>query len=151
MTPHVPEEFSTRLIDWSPFVIMGNTMPPRDPDEDEEDEDGGSSGALRRFLSSATRTTRCWLPSPRQHHAPGRLLHPQKHWVALPRLIAKATRRSFRPRHAGGFFYELVKYVTRSLQSPFDDPNLAAFSKESDKEGASIDFRSGRLEKNMGI
>jgi hypothetical protein len=27
------------LIDWSPFVIMGNTMPPRDPDEDEEDED----------------------------------------------------------------------------------------------------------------
>ena len=37
MTPH-PEEFSTRLIDWSPFVIMGNTMPPRDPDEDEEDE-----------------------------------------------------------------------------------------------------------------
>ena len=39
MTPHIPEEFSTRLIDWSPFVIMGNTMPPRDPDEDEEDED----------------------------------------------------------------------------------------------------------------
>ncbi len=26
------------MIDWSPFVIMGNTMPPRDPDEDEEDE-----------------------------------------------------------------------------------------------------------------
>ena len=39
MTPHIPEEFSTRLIDWSPFVIMGNTMPPRDPDEDEEDEE----------------------------------------------------------------------------------------------------------------
>ena len=39
MTPHIPEEFSTRLIDWSPFVIMGNTMPPRDPNEDEEDED----------------------------------------------------------------------------------------------------------------
>jgi hypothetical protein len=39
MTPHIPEEFSTRLIDRSPFVIMGNTMPPRDPDEDEEDED----------------------------------------------------------------------------------------------------------------
>jgi len=38
MTPH-PEEFSTRLIDWRPFVIMGNTTPPRDPDEDEEDED----------------------------------------------------------------------------------------------------------------
>ena len=40
MTPHIPEECSTRLIDWSSFVIMGNTMPPRDPDEDEEDEDG---------------------------------------------------------------------------------------------------------------
>ena len=39
MKQHIPEEFSTRLIDWSPFVIMGNTMPPRDPDEDEEDEE----------------------------------------------------------------------------------------------------------------
>jgi hypothetical protein len=40
MTPHLPEELSTK-INWSPFVIMGNTMPPRDPDdgEDEEDED----------------------------------------------------------------------------------------------------------------
>jgi hypothetical protein len=39
MTPHIPEEFSTRSIDWSPLVIEGNTMPPRDPDEDEEEED----------------------------------------------------------------------------------------------------------------
>ena len=39
MTRHIPKEFFTRLIDWSSFVIMGNTMPPRDPDEDEEDED----------------------------------------------------------------------------------------------------------------
>ena len=39
MTPHIPEEFSTKLIDWSPFVIMGNTMPPRDPEEDEEDDE----------------------------------------------------------------------------------------------------------------
>jgi len=39
MTPHIPEEFSTRLIDWSPFVILGNTMPSRDPDEDGEDEE----------------------------------------------------------------------------------------------------------------
>ena len=37
MKQHIPEEFSTRLIDWSPFVIMGNTVPPRVPDEDEED------------------------------------------------------------------------------------------------------------------
>jgi hypothetical protein len=34
---HIPEEFSTRLIHWGPFVIMGNTVPPRDPDEDEDD------------------------------------------------------------------------------------------------------------------
>ena len=39
MTAHIPEEFSTRLIDWSPFAITGNTMPPRDPDEDKEDEE----------------------------------------------------------------------------------------------------------------
>jgi hypothetical protein len=39
MTPHIPEEFSSRLIDRSLFVIMGNTMPPRDPDEDDEDEE----------------------------------------------------------------------------------------------------------------
>jgi hypothetical protein len=39
MTPNIPEEFFTRLIDRSPFVIIGNTMPPRDPNEDEEDEE----------------------------------------------------------------------------------------------------------------
>jgi hypothetical protein len=39
MTPHIPEDFSTRLIDWSPFVILGNTMPPRDPDEDEDEDE----------------------------------------------------------------------------------------------------------------
>ena len=39
MTQHIPEEFFSRLTDWSSFVIMGNTMPPRDPDEDDEEED----------------------------------------------------------------------------------------------------------------
>ena len=48
MTPHIPEEFSTRLIDWSPFVIMGNTMPPRDPDEDEEEEEDDEEEDERR-------------------------------------------------------------------------------------------------------
>lgn len=38
MAPRIPEEHFTRLIDWSPFVIMSNTMPPRDPDEEDEDE-----------------------------------------------------------------------------------------------------------------
>jgi hypothetical protein len=39
MPPKFPEEFSTELVGWRSFVIMGNTMPPRDPDEDEDDED----------------------------------------------------------------------------------------------------------------
>ncbi|SHI07622.1 hypothetical protein [Bradyrhizobium erythrophlei] len=39
MTAHILEDLSTRLMDRRPFVIMGNTMPPRDPDEDEEGED----------------------------------------------------------------------------------------------------------------
>jgi hypothetical protein len=34
MTPHFPDKFTT-----SPFVIMGNTMPPRDPDEEDEEEE----------------------------------------------------------------------------------------------------------------
>ena len=39
MKQYIPEEFSTRLIDWSSLVIMGNTMPPRDPEEDEEEDE----------------------------------------------------------------------------------------------------------------
>jgi hypothetical protein len=38
MTPHIAEELFTG-IDWSPFAIMVDAMPPRDPDEDVEDED----------------------------------------------------------------------------------------------------------------
>ena len=65
MTPHIPEEFSTRLIDWSPFVIMGNTMPPRDPDEDEEDEEDEdeeekrTAPTNRRSCASRTKTRAC--------------------------------------------------------------------------------------------
>jgi hypothetical protein len=36
---HVSEEFSAKLIKWSPFGVMGDMMPPRDPDEDDEDEE----------------------------------------------------------------------------------------------------------------
>ena len=40
MKQYIPQEFSTKLIDRNSFVIMRNTMPPRDPEEDEdEDED----------------------------------------------------------------------------------------------------------------
>lgn len=39
MTPHIVDVFSTKLIDCSLFVITGNALPPRDPDEDEDEED----------------------------------------------------------------------------------------------------------------
>ena len=35
----ISEVFSSGSIDRGPFFIIGNMMPPRDPDEDEEDED----------------------------------------------------------------------------------------------------------------
>jgi hypothetical protein len=38
MTPQIAEVVPTR-IDWRVSAIMGNTMPPRDPDDDDEDED----------------------------------------------------------------------------------------------------------------
>ena len=56
MTPHIPEEFSTTLIGWSPFVIMSNAVPPRDPEEDEEDddeEDDEDVGTRRRTAGRA--------------------------------------------------------------------------------------------------
>jgi hypothetical protein len=42
MTARIPESVSTKFGDWSIATIMGNTMPPRDPnqdDDDAEDED----------------------------------------------------------------------------------------------------------------
>jgi hypothetical protein len=39
MIQHDPEKRSTGLIDWNLATIIGNTMPPRDPDEDDEDEE----------------------------------------------------------------------------------------------------------------
>jgi hypothetical protein len=39
MKRHISENFSTKLIDWNSFLIMGNTVPPRDPEEDEEEDD----------------------------------------------------------------------------------------------------------------
>ncbi|MDH2347186.1 hypothetical protein [Bradyrhizobium sp. SSUT77] len=39
MKQHTSEAFSTTTIYWTPLVVMGTAMPPRDPDEDEEDED----------------------------------------------------------------------------------------------------------------
>jgi hypothetical protein len=39
MKQHVHDEAFTPSIDWSPFVVMENIMPPRDSDEDKEDEE----------------------------------------------------------------------------------------------------------------
>jgi hypothetical protein len=41
MTARIPENVSTWLVDLSIVTIIGNAMPPRDPDDDDaEDEDG---------------------------------------------------------------------------------------------------------------
>jgi hypothetical protein len=37
MTPCIPENFSTWLVDWS--LVTGNTMPPRDPNDDDDEDD----------------------------------------------------------------------------------------------------------------
>jgi hypothetical protein len=53
MTPHIPENFSTWLVECSPVGITGNALPPRDPndddedDEDEEDEEDVSQSRVR--------------------------------------------------------------------------------------------------------
>ena len=55
MTPRIPENISTWLVDWSLVTIIGNRMPPRDPsedddedEEDEEDEDRDDEPAVAR-------------------------------------------------------------------------------------------------------
>jgi hypothetical protein len=43
MTARIPENIPALLVDWSLVTIMGDMLPPRDPndddDEDEEDEE----------------------------------------------------------------------------------------------------------------
>jgi len=36
MTRPIPENFP--MVDWSLVTIVGNTLPPRDPNEDDDDE-----------------------------------------------------------------------------------------------------------------
>jgi hypothetical protein len=36
MTVCIPESVSTWLVDWSLVTIMGNTLPPRDPNDDDD-------------------------------------------------------------------------------------------------------------------
>jgi hypothetical protein len=39
MTARIPENVFTWLVDWSVVTIMGNTMPPRDPNDDDDADD----------------------------------------------------------------------------------------------------------------
>ena len=53
MTQHTSEAFSVTAVGWTPLVVIGTAMPPRNPDEDDEDdeedeedeEDEGEDGA----------------------------------------------------------------------------------------------------------
>ena len=45
MTPCIPENFSTWLVDWS--LVTGNRIPPRDPDDDDDDDDDDDEDAER--------------------------------------------------------------------------------------------------------
>jgi hypothetical protein len=44
-TARIPENVSTWLVDWSIVTIMGNTMPPRDPDDDDDDAESEDDDA----------------------------------------------------------------------------------------------------------
>lgn len=39
MTACIPEKALTMLADWNVIAVMGNTMPPRDPNDDDDDSD----------------------------------------------------------------------------------------------------------------
>ena len=39
MTVRIAENVSTWLVYWSVAAIMGNTMPPRDPNDGDDDDD----------------------------------------------------------------------------------------------------------------
>jgi hypothetical protein len=45
MPARIPENVSTLLVDWSIVTIMGNTMPPRDPNDDDDDAEDDDSDA----------------------------------------------------------------------------------------------------------
>ena len=80
MTPRIPENVSTWLVEWSLVTIMANTMPPRDPndddDEEEEDEEGNAptcwiTGARPSSAHGHSARARC-RPSFRSAPAMGR-------------------------------------------------------------------------------
>jgi hypothetical protein len=44
MTPRIPKNVSSWLLDWSFAPITGNTMTPRDPNDDDDAEDEDENG-----------------------------------------------------------------------------------------------------------
>jgi hypothetical protein len=43
MTPRIPENFSW-LADWNLVIILGDAMPPRDPNDDDDDDAAEDDG-----------------------------------------------------------------------------------------------------------
>jgi len=39
MTLHVPEDVPGWSVDWSLIALMGNAVPPRDPNDDDDEDD----------------------------------------------------------------------------------------------------------------
>ena len=81
MKQYTPQEFSTKLIDRSSFVIMRNTMPPRDPDEDEDEDVDKRRGRHRRRTVVCGRLNRLVLK--RGHKPP----------TAKPKIMPVSKRR----------------------------------------------------------
>ena len=50
MTPRIPENVHTSLVGWS---LVGNTMPPRDPNDDDDAEDEEDDDAEPQELDPA--------------------------------------------------------------------------------------------------
>jgi hypothetical protein len=45
MTQRIPENFSA--AEWRLVTVMGNTMPPRDPNDDDDDDDDEDEPVVR--------------------------------------------------------------------------------------------------------
>jgi hypothetical protein len=94
MTARIPENVSTWLVDWSIVTTMGNTMPPRDPndddDDDTEDEEGETTTSSRRpsenpmnspHAPQLSRRELTWPPGPHAASAVFGLAVPVPRWA----------------------------------------------------------------------
>jgi hypothetical protein len=67
MTQRIPDIFS--MLDWSLALIMGNILPPRDPNEDDDDEDEDSGTGPDDPQGIVARQTSTAMPYPLASHA----------------------------------------------------------------------------------